>query len=86
MNIVACVIAGGILGWWASIALGIEAQQGIVGNIAVGILGAFLGGFVIAPLLGIEIVAAANFSVTELAASFVGAVLSLTAVNALRRR
>ena len=46
MGILLWVIFGALVGWLASLLLGTDAQQGLVGNIVLGILGALLGGFV----------------------------------------
>lgn len=46
MDLLLYLIFGGIVGWLASIVMGNDAQQGILGNIVVGILGAFLGGLI----------------------------------------
>jgi uncharacterized membrane protein YeaQ/YmgE (transglycosylase-associated protein family) len=40
------LIFGGLVGWLASKIMGTDAQQGILLNIIVGIIGAMLGGFV----------------------------------------
>ena len=52
MGIIAWLIFGGLVGWIASIIMGTNAQQGILMNIIVGIVGAFIGGF-LADLLGL---------------------------------
>jgi uncharacterized membrane protein YeaQ/YmgE (transglycosylase-associated protein family) len=46
MNIILWLISGGIAGWIASLLTGDAAGIGIIGNIIVGIVGAFLGGFI----------------------------------------
>ncbi|MBA3723738.1 MAG: GlsB/YeaQ/YmgE family stress response membrane protein [Candidatus Levybacteria bacterium] len=46
MDLLLYVVFGGIVGWIASMVMGRDAQQGILGNIIVGIVGAFLGGFI----------------------------------------
>jgi uncharacterized membrane protein YeaQ/YmgE (transglycosylase-associated protein family) len=46
MDLLLYVIFGGIVGWIASMVMGRNAEQGILGNIIVGIVGAFLGGFI----------------------------------------
>src|SRR3546814_10534055 len=46
MNFIIWLIIGGILGWLASILMRTDAQQGILLNIVVGIVGAFLAGLV----------------------------------------
>jgi len=40
------IIFGGIAGWLASLIVGRGDQMGILANIAVGIIGAFLGGWI----------------------------------------
>lgn len=45
MNFLLWIIFGAIAGWIASIIAGTDAQQGAIGNIVVGIVGAFVGGF-----------------------------------------
>ena len=52
MNFIIWLIVGGIIGWLASIIMKRDGQQGILLNIIVGIVGSFLGGVLIAPLLG----------------------------------
>lgn len=41
------IIVGGLAGWIASKFMGTDAQQGILLNIVVGVVGAFLGGFIL---------------------------------------
>ncbi len=41
------IIVGGLAGWIASKFMGTDAQQGIFLNIIVGVIGAFVGGFVL---------------------------------------
>jgi uncharacterized membrane protein YeaQ/YmgE (transglycosylase-associated protein family) len=45
MGIIGWLIFGGIIGWIASKIMNTDAQQGIVLNVIVGIVGALLGGF-----------------------------------------
>lgn len=45
---IAWIIIGGLAGWIASKFMGTDAQQGILLNIVVGIVGAFLGGIILA--------------------------------------
>lgn len=46
-NIIVWLVIGGLAGWVASIIMKTDAQQGMVGNIVVGIVGALIGGFVV---------------------------------------
>ena len=52
MGIIIWLIVGGIVGWLASLVMRTDGQQGIILNIVVGIVGAFIGGWLIGPLLG----------------------------------
>ena len=42
------IIMGGVIGWLASMAMRTDAQQGVLLNVVVGIVGAFIGGLLIA--------------------------------------
>lgn len=46
MNLILWIVFGGIAGWIASLLVGNDAGLGIIGNIVVGIVGAFIGGWV----------------------------------------
>ncbi len=45
MEILSWVIMGGLAGWIGSMVMGTNASQGLIVNIIVGIIGAFIGGF-----------------------------------------
>jgi uncharacterized membrane protein YeaQ/YmgE (transglycosylase-associated protein family) len=79
------IIVGGILGWIASKIMHTDAQQGIILNIVVGIVGAALAGFLLSPLLGIPSINSGDFSLGALLVSLVGAVVLLAIVNLIRR-
>ena len=86
MTFIMWLIVGGILGWLASIVMKTNAQQGMILNIVVGIVGAFLGGLLLAPLLGTGTINQSDFSIGSLFVSFLGAVILLAIVNFFRRR
>ncbi len=46
MSILLWIIFGALVGWIASIIMGRNEKQGAIGNIIVGVIGAFLGGFI----------------------------------------
>ena len=46
MGIIVWLIVGGICGWLASLVMRTDAQQGLILNIVVGIVGAAIAGFV----------------------------------------
>lgn len=81
MGIIIWLIVGGIIGWLASIVMRTDAQQGIILNIVVGIVGAFLAGLVISG----GSINNAGFDARSLIASFLGAVVLLGIVNLIRR-
>jgi uncharacterized membrane protein YeaQ/YmgE (transglycosylase-associated protein family) len=85
MNFILWIIMGGILGWLASIIMRTNAQQGIVMNILVGIIGALLAGFLLTPLFGVGTINQSNFSLPSLLLSLLGAIILLAIVNLVRR-
>ena len=85
MNLLLWLIIGGVIGWIASLMMGTDAQQGILLNIVVGIVGAFLAGLLLSPLLGIGTINQSNFSLPSMLVSLVGAIVLLAIVNMFRR-
>jgi uncharacterized membrane protein YeaQ/YmgE (transglycosylase-associated protein family) len=85
MNIILILIVGGIIGWLASLVMGTNAQQGILLNIVVGVVGAILAGFLVTPLLGGSPITSGSFDIRSLVASFIGAVILLGIVSLFRR-
>jgi uncharacterized membrane protein YeaQ/YmgE (transglycosylase-associated protein family) len=53
MNIIIYLIAGAIVGYIASRIMKTNSQQGLLMDIVVGVVGAFLAGYFISPLLGV---------------------------------
>lgn len=85
MNFLIWLLVGGLLGWIASLVMKTNGQQGIILNVVVGIVGALIAGFVIAPMFGTGTINTNDFSVSGLLVSFVGAVILLAIVNLFRR-
>jgi uncharacterized membrane protein YeaQ/YmgE (transglycosylase-associated protein family) len=85
MSFIIWLIVGGIIGWLASMIMKTDAQQGLILNIVVGIVGSFLGGWFIAPLLGTGTVNSGDFTIMGLDASLNGAIILLAIVNLYRR-
>ena len=79
MSIIIWLIVGGIVGWLASIIMRRDAQQGIILNIVVGIIGALIAGW----LFGGGI----NQAITlwTFLYSLIGAVILLAIVNLFTR-
>ena len=84
MGIIIWLILGGIVGWLASLLMRRDAQQGILLNIIVGIVGALLAGFIISPMLGIGTINE-GVSVGTFLVSLGGAIILLAIVNLFRR-
>lgn len=80
MGMIVWLIVGGIVGWLASIVMKTDAQQGILMNVVVGIVGAFVGGM----LLGGSINTGA-LTLRSLVVSLLGAILLLGLINLIRR-
>jgi uncharacterized membrane protein YeaQ/YmgE (transglycosylase-associated protein family) len=85
MNLILTLIIGGLIGWIASIVMRTNAQQGILLNIVVGIVGALLAGFLLAPLFGTGTLTSGDFSLSALLVSLLGSVILLAIVNLFRR-
>jgi len=84
MNISVWLVVGGVVGWLASLIVRTDAQQGIVLNVVVGIVGALIGGWVISPMVGVGSINE-GISVGSFLVSLVGAVVLLAIVNLFRR-
>lgn len=54
------IIVGGVVGWLASMVMRTDEQQGIIANVLIGIIGAFLARWVFGTLLGIGVAATAG--------------------------
>ncbi|MEI7446951.1 MAG: GlsB/YeaQ/YmgE family stress response membrane protein [Burkholderiales bacterium] len=85
MNLLIWLVVGGVIGWIASMIMRTDAQQGMLLNVVVGIVGAMLGGWLISPLVGVGTINQSNFSVGAMVVSLVGAVILLAIVNLFRR-
>jgi uncharacterized membrane protein YeaQ/YmgE (transglycosylase-associated protein family) len=85
MNLLIWLVVGGVIGWLASMIMRTDAQQGVLLNVVVGIVGALLGGWLISPLLGVGTINQSNFSIGSLVVSLIGAVILLAIVNLFRR-
>lgn len=78
------IVLGGFCGWLASIITGRNNRQGCLMNIIVGIVGAFVGGAVVALLT--DGTFTIGWSLPSFVVSFLGAVALLAIVNFFSRR
>lgn len=81
MGLILWLVVGGVVGWLASLIMRTDAQQGLLLNIVVGIVGAFIGGLI---LTG-GTINNAPLTINTFLVSLVGAVVLLGIVNLVRR-
>jgi uncharacterized membrane protein YeaQ/YmgE (transglycosylase-associated protein family) len=85
INFLLWIIVGGVIGWLASIIMRTNAQQGLLMNIVVGIVGALLAGWFLTPFFGGSTINDGTFSLTAMLISLGGAVILLAILNLFRR-
>lgn len=79
MGLIVWLIIGGVIGWLASLIMRTDGQQGILLNIVVGIIGAFIGGLLFGGSIN------QGITLMSFVVSLVGAVILLAIVNLVRR-
>ena len=84
MNLIIYLIAGAIVGYIASRIMKTNSQQGLILDIVVGVVGAFIAGFFISPLLGIGTI---NDAITlpTMLVTLIGSVVILWIYKMVRR-
>ncbi len=83
MGIIAWIVIGALAGWIASMIMNTNEEQGAIGNIVVGIIGALIGGFLLETFTGSDTTTGFNFS--TLLTAILGSVVLLAIVKAFRR-
>ena len=78
MGIIAWIVLGALAGWIASMIMKTDAQMGTYANIAVGIVGAFVGGLTVRFLTGDSV---DTFSITGLVVAVIGSMILLAIVK-----
>jgi len=84
MNLIIYLIAGAIVGYVASRIMHTNGQQGTLLDIVVGVIGAFIAGYFISPLLGVGTINDA-ITVPTMLVTLLGSVVLLWIVKAVRR-
>ena len=79
INIIIWLIVGGIVGWLASLIMRTDAQQGILLNIVVGIVGAVIAALIFGGSINQAI------TIETFLYSLIGAIILLAIVNLVRR-
>jgi uncharacterized membrane protein YeaQ/YmgE (transglycosylase-associated protein family) len=81
MDFLVWIVFGALAGWIASIIMKKNKQMGAIANIVVGIVGAFIGGYIM-DFFGVEVEAGFNF--TSLLVAILGAIVLLYLIGLLR--
>ncbi len=84
INFVIWIIAGAVIGWVASLIMRTNNRQGVIADIIVGIVGAFVGGYFLSPIFNAGTINEGDFSLPALLVSLGGAVI-LLAISKLFR-
>jgi len=79
MGIIIWLVVGGVCGWLASMIMRTDAQQGVILNIVVGIVGAVISGLIFGVNMN------AGITVESFLYALLGAVILLAVVNLVRR-
>ncbi len=83
MNILTWIVFGALAGWVASMFMNTDAEQGAFANIAVGIVGAFLGGFI---MEAVGESGVSGFNIRSFLVAVLGSVVLLAIFKAFRGR
>jgi uncharacterized membrane protein YeaQ/YmgE (transglycosylase-associated protein family) len=84
-GIISWIVFGALAGWVASMIAGDNGRQGWLGNIIVGIIGAFIGGWLRVQFHLIPIVAGSTL-LNEIIYAALGAIILLLILRLIRRR
>jgi uncharacterized membrane protein YeaQ/YmgE (transglycosylase-associated protein family) len=80
MGIIIWLIVGGVVGWLASLVMRTDAQQGILLNIVVGIVGAVIAAWLLGSGINSD-----PLDITNILYSLLGAIILLAVINLVRR-
>lgn len=83
MNFIVWIIFGALAGWIASIVMKKNAKMGAIANIIVGVIGAFVGGYIM-NFFGFQGVT--GFNLPSLLVAIFGAIVLLFVVGLFTRR
>ncbi len=84
INFLIWIIVGAVIGWVASLIMRTNSRQGLIADIIVGIVGAFVGGYFLSPIFNVSTINEGNFSLPALLVSLGGAII-LLAISKLFR-
>jgi uncharacterized membrane protein YeaQ/YmgE (transglycosylase-associated protein family) len=81
MGWLAWIIVGGVAGWLASMVM--HSRMGLIADVIVGIVGAFVGGFLFS---AIGVSGATGFNIWSVFVAFIGACVLLGVLRLINRR
>ena len=81
MNFIIWLLIGGLLGWAASLVTGTNGRTAIPVNVAIGIAGVMLGGWLLGRLLDSSPFAEGEFNIDSLLVASLGAMVLLAAAH-----
>jgi uncharacterized membrane protein YeaQ/YmgE (transglycosylase-associated protein family) len=81
MSIIVWLVFGALAGWVASMLMSTDAEQGLFSNIIVGIVGAFIGGYL---MQVIGKTGVTGFNIKSLIVAVIGSVVLLAIFKAVR--
>lgn len=82
MGFIGWIVIGGLAGWIASKFMNTDKEQGILANIIIGVIGAFVGGFVVNLVGGQGIT---GFNIWSFVVALLGSVILLWILKAIRK-
>jgi uncharacterized membrane protein YeaQ/YmgE (transglycosylase-associated protein family) len=82
MDLLVWIIFGALVGWVASLIMKTNDEQGGVANVAIGVVGALIGGFVSRSFGGEGVT---GFNLTSFVVALIGAIVLIMIVKALTR-
>ena len=82
MGLLSWIVLGGLAGWVASMIMKNNRSMGIIANIIVGIVGAFIGGFIMNMLGGHDVT---GFNIESFLIALLGSVVLLAIINMIRK-
>lgn len=82
MGIISWIVLGGLAGWVASIIMKKNSSMGLFANIIVGVIGAFIGGFIMNYFGGWDI---SGFNITSFLVALLGSIVLLAVINLVKR-
>jgi uncharacterized membrane protein YeaQ/YmgE (transglycosylase-associated protein family) len=85
-HIVIWLVVGALIGLVAGLLMRGDDEQGVFVNVLVGVLGALIAGWVIAPYFGLHAGDPKVLDFGALSVALVGAIVSLALLSLLRRR